>query len=75
MVRDRVEVESPYSYSVDQKRQIVDRLIWATSFETFLYTKFPNGKRFGLEGLEAMVLGIKTLIHRSLELGVENVVL
>lgn len=74
-LRERIEVENPYSYSVDQKRQILDRLIWATSFESFLSTKFPNDKRFGLEGLEAVVPGIKTLIDRSVELGVEDVVL
>ncbi|KAL3234426.1 2-oxoglutarate dehydrogenase, mitochondrial [Nakaseomyces bracarensis] len=74
-LRERIEVPTPYQYTVDQKRQILDRLTWATSFETFLSTKFPNEKRFGLEGLEAVVPGIKTLIDRSVELGVEDVVL
>lgn len=74
-LRDRIEIKNPYKYTVDQKRQILDRLIWATSFEAFLSTKFPNDKRFGLEGLEAVVPGIKTLIDRSVELGVEDVVL
>ena len=53
----------------------MDRLTWATSFESFLSTKFPNDKRFGLEGLEGVVPGIKTLVDRSVELGVEDVVL
>ncbi|CAI6452720.1 BPK_HP2_G0024600.mRNA.1.CDS.1 [Saccharomyces cerevisiae] len=57
------------------KRQILDRLTWATSFESFLSTKFPNDKRFGLEGLESVVPGIKTLVDRSVELGVEDIVL
>ncbi|CCD23415.1 alpha-ketoglutarate dehydrogenase KGD1 NDAI_0B03810 [Naumovozyma dairenensis CBS 421] len=74
-LRERIEIPNPYKYSVDQKRQILDRLTWATSFETFLSTKFPNEKRFGLEGLEAVVPGIKTLIDRSVEMGVEDVVL
>lgn len=74
-LRERIEIENPFSYTVDQKRQILDRLIWATSFESFLSTKFPNDKRFGLEGLEAVVPGIKTLIDRSVDLGVEDVVL
>lgn len=74
-LRERIEVPTPYKYTVDQKRQILDRLTWATSFESFLSTKFPNEKRFGLEGLEAVVPGIKTLIDRSVELGVEDVVL
>ena len=74
-LRDRIEIPDPYKYTIDQKRQILDRLIWSTSFESFLSTKFPNDKRFGLEGLEAVVPGIKTLIDRSVELGVEDVVL
>ena len=74
-LRERIEIPKPYEYTIDQKRQILDRLTWATSFETFLSTKFPNEKRFGLEGLEAVVPGIKTLIDRSVELGVEDVVL
>ncbi|RCK56271.1 2-oxoglutarate dehydrogenase, mitochondrial [Candida viswanathii] len=36
-LRDRIETN-------------LDRLIWATSFEAFLSSKFPNDKRFGLEG-------------------------
>lgn len=74
-LRERIEIPTPYQYTVDQKRQILDRLTWATSFESFLSTKFPNEKRFGLEGLEAVVPGIKTLIDRSVEMGVEDVVL
>lgn len=74
-LRERIEIPQPYNYTVDQKRQILDRLTWATSFEGFLSTKFPNDKRFGLEGLEGVVPGIKTLIDRSVELGVEDVVL
>lgn len=74
-LRDRIEIPKPFNYTRDQKKQILDRLIWATSFETFLASKFPNDKRFGLEGLESTVPGIKTLIDRSVEMGVEDVVL
>lgn len=74
-LRERIEIPKPYNYTVDQKRQILDRLTWATSFEAFLSAKFPNDKRFGLEGLEGVVPGIKTLIDRSVENGVEDVVL
>ncbi|XBW38782.1 hypothetical protein QEN19_004366 [Hanseniaspora menglaensis] len=74
-LRSKVEIPKPYQYSLDEKKQILDRLTWASSFETFLSTKFPNDKRFGLEGLEGVVPGIKTLIDHSVELGVEDVVL
>jgi 2-oxoglutarate dehydrogenase E1 component len=74
-IRERVEIPTPYKYSVDEKRRILDRLIWATLFETFLSSKFPNDKRFGLEGAETTVPGMKTLIDRSVEMGVEDVVI
>lgn len=74
-LRERIEIPTPFQYTIDQKRQILDRLTWATSFETFLSAKFPNDKRFGLEGLEVVVPGIKTLVDRCVELGVEDVVL
>ncbi|CCH61431.1 hypothetical protein TBLA_0E03770 [Henningerozyma blattae CBS 6284] len=74
-LRERIEIPNPYNYTIEQKKQILDRLTWATSFESFLSTKFPNDKRFGLEGLEAVVPGIKTLIDRAVEMGVEDVVL
>lgn len=74
-LRERIEIPEPYKYTVDQKRQILDRLVWATSFETFLSTKFPNDKRFGLEGAESVVPGVKALIDRAVELGCEDVII
>ncbi|AMD19684.1 HCL467Cp [Eremothecium sinecaudum] len=74
-LRERIEIQKPYEYSVQQKKQIFDRLTWATTLEVFLAAKFPNVKRFGLEGLEGIVPGIKSLIDRSVELGVEDVVM
>jgi 2-oxoglutarate dehydrogenase E1 component len=74
-LRERIEIPTPYNYTTDQKRQILDRLVWATSFETFLSTKFPNDKRFGLEGAESVVPGVKSLIDRAVELGVEDVII
>ncbi|PGH11659.1 oxoglutarate dehydrogenase (succinyl-transferring), E1 component [Polytolypa hystricis UAMH7299] len=74
-IRDRVEIPQPYKYSVDEKRRILDRLIWSSSFEAFLATKFPNDKRFGLEGCESLVPGMKALIDRSVEYGVKDIVI
>lgn len=33
-----------YSVSIDEKRRILGRLIWSSSFESFLATKYPNDK-------------------------------
>jgi 2-oxoglutarate dehydrogenase E1 component len=74
-IRERVEIPNPYQYTVDEKRRILDRLIWSTSFETFLASKFPNDKRFGLEGAETLVPGMKSLIDRSVEYGIEDIVI
>lgn len=74
-LRQRIEVPQPYKYSVDEKRRILDRLIWGTSFESFLATKYPNDKRFGLEGGESLIPGMKALIDRSVDYGVKDIVI
>ncbi|KAJ6004403.1 hypothetical protein N7499_000468 [Penicillium canescens] len=74
-IRDRFEIPQPYNYSVDDKRRILDRLIWSSSFEAFLATKFPNDKRFGLEGCETLVPGMKALIDRSVDYGIKDIVI
>lgn len=60
-LRKRLEIPQPFKYSVDDKRRVLDRLIWSSSFEAFLATKYPNDKRFGLEGGETLVPGMKHL--------------
>ena len=74
-LRQRIEVPQPYKYNVDDKRRILDRLIWSSSFESFLATKYPNDKRFGLEGGEALIPGMKALIDRSVDYGVKDIVI
>jgi 2-oxoglutarate dehydrogenase E1 component len=74
-IRQRVEVPQPFKYSVDEKRRILDRMIWSSSFEAFLATKYPNDKRFGLEGGEALIPGMKALIDRSVDYGVKDIVI
>lgn len=74
-IRNRTEIPQPYKYSVDDKRRILDRLIWGTNFESFLATKYPNDKRFGLEGGETLIPGMKALIDRSVDYGVKDIVI
>ncbi|MCJ1426863.1 2-oxoglutarate dehydrogenase E1 component [Sticta canariensis] len=74
-IRNRTEIPSPYKYSVDEKRRILDRLIWSSNFESFLATKYPNDKRFGLEGAETLVPGMKALIDRSVDYGIKDIVI
>ena len=72
-IRERVETPKPWNYTVDEKRMILDRLIWSESFEKFIASKYPNEKRFGLEGCEALIPGMKALIDRSVDHGVKHI--
>ncbi|KAI9761481.1 MAG: RNA polymerase II transcription factor B subunit 1 [Chaenotheca gracillima] len=74
-IRNRIEIPNPYKYSTDEKRRILDRLIWSSSFESFLATKYPNDKRFGLEGGETLVPGMKALIDRSVDYGIKDIII
>lgn len=72
-IREHIEVPVPFKYSKEQKRSILDRFMWSTVFEQFLATKFPNDKRFGLEGGESLVPGLKFMIDKLVEDGVEDI--
>lgn len=74
-LRDRLEVPKPINFSLKEKRRILDGLILASSFEHFLASKFPNEKRYGLDGAETLAPGVTSLIDRSSDLhGVEDIV-
>ncbi|POW10705.1 hypothetical protein PSTT_05914 [Puccinia striiformis] len=74
-IRERVELPVPWCYSLEEKRMILDRLIWSDSFERFVASKHPNEKRFGLEGGESLIPGMKALIDRSVDAGVKSIVI
>ncbi|KAF9210623.1 2-oxoglutarate dehydrogenase E1 component, partial [Podila verticillata] len=74
-IRQRVEVPRPYKYTTEEKAMILDRMIWSDSFERFVSSKYPSEKRFGLEGGESLIPGMKALIDRSVEHGVESIVM
>ena len=61
-IRKQFEVPVKYTYSKDQKMVILDRLMWSDSFERFVSTKYPSEKRFGLEGCESLIPGMKALV-------------
>ncbi|OMH85378.1 2-oxoglutarate dehydrogenase, mitochondrial [Zancudomyces culisetae] len=73
----RIKLEAPEQrvLTKDMKRVILDRLAWGTLFERYSAKKYPSQKRFGLEGLESLIPGLKELIDYSVDLGVEHVVI
>eukprot|EP00793_Prasinoderma_coloniale_P005244 PRCOL_00001005-RA len=74
-LRERIESQKAKGYSKEKKKAILDRLMWSEHFETFCSNKFTAAKRFGLEGGESIIPGMKSLLDRSAENGVESVVI
>jgi len=81
-IRARVEAQlftkstqdNIYIPSKSDRMSCLDRLIWATSFEEFLQKKFQD-KRFGADGGEVIIPGVKTLIDSAADFGVEDIVI
>lgn len=48
---------------------MLDRLFWTDEFAAFITTKFNTMKRFGLEGCEAFIPGMKTIMDVIVETG------
>ncbi|KAJ3342437.1 2-oxoglutarate dehydrogenase E1 component, partial [Kappamyces sp. JEL0680] len=73
-LRSKFEIPSKYKYTKEQKISILDRLMWSDHFEKFVSTKFPSEKRFGLEGCETLIPGMKALVDTCVEQGANSVV-
>jgi 2-oxoglutarate dehydrogenase E1 component len=64
-----------YTPSKDEKKRILAKLNEASVFENFLHTKFLGQKRFSLEGGENTIPALQTIINKSAELDVKEVVI
>ncbi|PHT54347.1 2-oxoglutarate dehydrogenase, mitochondrial [Capsicum baccatum] len=74
-LRERIETPTLWEYNRERREVILDRLMWSTQFENFLATKWVAAKRFGLEGCETLIPGMKEMFDRSADLGVESIVI
>ncbi|RHY33066.1 hypothetical protein DYB32_001913 [Aphanomyces invadans] len=59
----------------EKKMHILERLAFSVVFERFLGNKYNTTKRFGLDGGESLIPGLKYMIDRATELGMEHVVI
>ena len=77
-LRERIEKHHPekaYGLDLDDKRHILETLNDAVGFEDFLKIKYPAQKRFGLEGGEAAIVALDTIISEAARDGVDEVVI
>jgi len=63
------------NFSIDEKKRILRKLNEAVSFENFLGTKFLGQKRFSLEGAEALIPALDSVIEKGADLGIEEFVI
>jgi 2-oxoglutarate dehydrogenase E1 component len=64
-----------YSPNSEEKKRILGKLNEAVVFENFLHTKFLGQKRFSLEGGENTIPALQTIINKSAELDIKEVVI
>jgi len=67
-IRNKFELDQFDRWPAEKKLHILDRLLWADEFASFLTTKFGTAKRFGLEGCEAFIPGMKACMDQLVEL-------
>ena len=58
-IRSKFEHQRKFVYDEAATLRLLDRLIYAVTFESFLATKYNTTKRFGLEGVDALIPGMK----------------
>lgn len=71
-IRQRMEPPGVFNQSAEQKKLTLNRLIQTCEFENFLAKKWASEKRFGIEGCDMYIPGLKQIIDKSTELGVEH---
>ena len=63
------------NFGFETKKRILAKLNEAVVFENFLGTKFLGQKRFSLEGAEAVIPALDSIIQKGAELGIEEFVI
>jgi 2-oxoglutarate dehydrogenase E1 component len=75
-IQSRVEQNRNHTiFNKEEKQQIYEKLMRAVDFEAFLHTKFVGQKRFSLEGAEAIIPALETIVEEGAVLGVKEFVI
>jgi 2-oxoglutarate dehydrogenase E1 component len=74
-IRTRFEGIQFYRMTDKEKVHLYDRLNWAHHYGTFLTQKFNTEKRFGLEGCDSFIPGLKVAIDACAENGASHFVI
>src|ERR1700733_2867022 len=74
-IQERIEgPDKEIQFTKEGKWAILTKLVEAEGFENFFDVKYPGGKRFGLDGGEAMIPALEQIIKRGGQLGLKEIV-
>ena len=69
------EMRDHMSLDSDERERVLEMLSAAELFERFLHTRFVGQKRFGLEGAEALIPLLDTIVEEAPEHGIHEYVI
>lgn len=74
-MKNKIEWKTRPQFDAGRKIEIYKKLNRATNFEAYLGKKFVGQKRFSIEGGEALIPALETLVNKGSDLGVEYFVM
>jgi 2-oxoglutarate dehydrogenase E1 component len=74
-LRDAIESRRFFDFGPKRKREILERLTEAETFERYLHTTFVGQKRFSLEGNDMLVPMLDSIIRNAATAGTREVVI
>lgn len=73
-IREAFELRQYRNISKEEKVKILDRLYWTDGFANFCANKFNTAKRFGIEGVQSFIPGMKAMIQELSSNGCKKVI-
>ncbi len=74
-LQNEIETAFHTPFSIQEKKDILEKLNQGVMFEKFLHTKYIGQKRFSLEGGETTIAALDAIINTAADLGVQEVVI
>jgi len=75
MIQEAIEPQFDAPLTKEEAKEILDHLICAEIFETFIHHKFPGQKRFSLEGGETLISLLFEAIETAAKLGGDEAII
>src|SRR5262249_38511526 len=69
-VQERFEKRSRPALAASLRKQILETLTAAETFERFLDRRYTGTKRFGIEGAESLMVALEAILRRGNDLGI-----